>query len=140
MIKFADTASKLTGVALGLSTAIMAGNVLGAVMNIVSLFQGEQQSPEQMILDGIRKLQEQVSELRTEMHDHFDRIDKSLNRIYQDMQLRFDEVNATLVDLQDRVIAIQEELGDIDSELDNLTSQLGDLVRALGRGTQGGDQ
>jgi hypothetical protein len=121
MTKFADAAVKLSGVALGLSGAIMAGNVLGAVMNIVALFNQPQDSPEQMILEGIGKLREQVSMLRTEMHDRFDRIDKGLNKIYLDMQSRFEEVKATLVDLQDRVIEIQQELGDIDDELDNLT-------------------
>jgi hypothetical protein len=79
-----------------LSTAAMTGNVISAVLNVVSLFGAGQPTPEQMILEQIGKLREQVSELRSEMHDRFDRVDQQLNTIYTTMQDRFDKIDLRL--------------------------------------------
>ncbi len=65
-----------------LSTVVMTGNILGAVMNVVSLFGDSEPTPDQMILEEIGKLRQQVDQLRTEMHERFDRIDQELETIY----------------------------------------------------------
>lgn len=50
-----------------LSTVVMTGNILGAVMNIISLFEEAGPSPDQIILDSIRDLRNEIGTLRQEM-------------------------------------------------------------------------
>jgi hypothetical protein len=93
-----------------LSTVVMTGNVLGAAMNIISLFGNSGPSPEQMILEEIGKLRQQVDQLRTEMHDRFDRIDQQLATIYDTMQDRFNMIDLQLGRISGNVREIQQTL------------------------------
>jgi hypothetical protein len=132
VVKFADAASKLSGISLGFSSAILAGNIVGAVMNVVSLFQ-QGPTPEQMILDEIEELQDQVSELRTEMHDRFDRIDQALNAIYETLLERFNQIDVRLGELSGEVQEIQQVLARIESRLSRFTSNTYEWLQASGQ-------
>lgn len=122
----------LTDVA-SLSTVIMTGNVLGAVMNVVSLFGDKGPTPDQMILEEIGKLRQEVNQLRTEMHDRFDRIDAELNAIYTTMQERFDLIDIQLGKINGRLDAIQETLLALDLRLSRLERNTFELIDAVGR-------
>jgi len=102
-----------------LSTVIATGNVLGAVMNVVSLFGDSQPSPEQQILEEIAKLRQEVNQLRTEMHDRFDRVDRELNLIFTTMHDRFDQIDV--------------QLGKIAGDIHELRVSLASLSVSLGR-------
>ncbi len=116
-----------------LSTVIMTGNVLGAVMNVVSLFGDSAPSPDQMILEEIGKLRQEVSQLRMEMHDRFDRIDAELNTIYTTMQDRFDLIDIQLGKINGKLDAIQESLLALDLRLSRLERNTFELIDAVGR-------
>ena len=116
-----------------LSTVVMTGNVLGAVMNVISLFGESAPSPEQIILQEIGKLRQQVDQLRTEMHDRFDRIDQELNTIYTTMQDRFDKIDIQLGKLNANILTVQRTLIDLDNKLSRIERNNFELLDALGR-------
>lgn len=116
-----------------LSTVVMTGNVLGAVMNVVSLFGDKESSADQMILEEIGKLREQVNQLRTEMHERFDRIDSELNTIYSTMQDRFDLVDVQLGKLNGKIDDVQKSLVALDLKLSRIERNNFEFLDALGR-------
>lgn len=118
---------------LNLSTVAMTGNMLGAAMNIISMFGPQQPTPEQMILEEIGKLREQVNELRTEMHDRFDRIDKSLNTIYTTMQDRFDLIDIQLGKINGNIVEVQKALVELDAKLSRMERNNFELINAVAR-------
>jgi hypothetical protein len=116
-----------------LSTAVMTGNILTAVLSVVSLFGESQPTPEQMILEEIGKLRQQIGELRTEMHDRFDRVDAQLNTIYTTMQERFNQIDIQLGKINGRLDEIQESLMSLGVAIDRLERNNFEYLDALGR-------
>ena len=118
--KFVDALpelSKLDNLAVGLSAAVMTGNIVGAIMNIVPLFVDQGPTPEQMILEQIGRLQQQVSRMHQQMHDRFDRFEKFLDAIYGGINAildvahtRFRQIELDLDGLIRDADLIQEEL------------------------------
>ncbi len=95
--------------------------MLGVAMQVMSLFGPDQPAPDQMILEEIGKLRQQVGELRNEMHDRFDRVDRQLDSIYTTMQTRFDlidvqlgKINGSLADIQDTLMTLDNTLARIE--------------------------
>jgi len=115
------------------STVVMTGNILGAVMSIVSLFGNAGPTPDEMILAEIGKLRQQVNQLRTEMHSRFDRIDQELNIIYTTMHERFDQIDLQLGVINGNVLEVQRTLLDLDLKLNRLERNNFELLDAVGR-------
>ena len=115
------------------NTVVMIGNVIGAALNIISLFGEAAPTPDQMILEQIGKLREQVNELRTEMHDRFDKIDKDLNTIYTTMQDRFDKIDIQLGKINGSLAEIQRTLVDLDIKLDRMERNNFEFFDTIGR-------
>ena len=124
-----NTLDKVTS----LSTVVMTGNVLSAVMNVVSLFGSDQPTPDQVILQEIGKLRQQVDQLRTEMHDRFDRVDQELNTIYTTMQDRFDKIDVQLGKITVSLDEIQQTLDKLSLDLSRLQRDNFEFLDALGR-------
>ncbi|NJM40847.1 MAG: hypothetical protein HC853_08775 [Anaerolineae bacterium] len=120
--KWLDATATLTTLGrLGsLSTIVMTGNVVSAVMSIVSLFQDSGPSPEQMILEQIGKLRKQIDDLHKDMNGRFDRIDKELNAIYTAMQDRFNQIDLQLGKLNGNIQEIQRALIGLDLTLSRI--------------------
>ena len=116
-----------------LSTVVMTGNVLGAVMNVVSLFGDAKPTPEQMILAEIGKLRQQVDQLCTEMHSRFDRIDAELNTIYATMQDRFNLIDVQLGKINGNIEEVQKSLIALDLKLSRIERNNFEFLDALGR-------
>lgn len=116
-----------------LSTVVMTGNVLGAVMNVVSLFGDQQPTPDQMILEQIGQLRQQVDQLRTEMHSRFDRVDEELNAVYTSMQQRFDQINVQLGKIDGDVQEVQQALVTLDLSLSRIERNNYEFLNTLGR-------
>ncbi len=116
-----------------LSTVVMTGNVLGAVINVVNLFGPQQPTPEQMILEEIGKLRQQVNELRTEMHSRFDRVDAQLTTIYKTMHERFNQIDIQLGKITGSLQEIQQSLLTLGIQLDRMERNNVEYLDALGR-------
>jgi hypothetical protein len=127
------TVSTLSTLGASLSTVVMTGNVLGAVMSIVSLF-GPQEPPiEQTILEEIGKLRQQVNELRVEMHTRFDQVDKQLNTIYTTMHDRFNQIDIQLGKINGSLAEIQQSLLTLSLALNRMERNNVEYLDALGR-------
>jgi hypothetical protein len=116
-----------------LSTIVFAGSAVGSVMSVVSLFGGGQPTPEQMILQEIGKLRQQVSELRVEMHERFDRVDAQLNAIYATLQERFNQIDVQLGKINGSLQELQQSLVTLGLALDRLERNNFEYLDAVGR-------
>jgi hypothetical protein len=110
------------------SGAVLAGNILGAVMSIVSCF-AEEQKPDNMILEQIGVLQGQVKALHQDMHDRFDRLEAGLGKMYGDILSQFNRIDVSLGIITDGVADIQRTLAGIESKLANFERNMVELVQ-----------
>jgi hypothetical protein len=62
------------------SSVTLVGGIVGGIMMLASLFDSGP-SPEQMILDQIAALRQQVEDLRFQMHERFDNLDRRLDQV-----------------------------------------------------------
>jgi hypothetical protein len=107
--KLTQAAAAVEGIG-AVATAAATGNIIGAVLNVALLFEPQQPTPEQLILGEIGKLREQVSELRSEMHTRFDRIDAQFNTIYTTMHDRFNQIDLKLGKITTSLDEVQQSL------------------------------
>lgn len=107
-----------------LSTVVLTGNLLGAVMTLLPLFIDSGPTPEQLILTEVRKLREDVARLGNNMNDRFNRVERGLNTIYQDMMVQFDKVIQLLADISGQLNQIGHTLVTLQSRLDEIGERL----------------
>lgn len=133
--KWLDATAKLSTLGrLGsLSTIVMTGNIVSAVMSVVSLFQDSGPTPDQMILEQIGKLRKQIDDLHKDMIGRFDRIDKELNALYSAMQDRFNLIDLQLGKLNGNVQEIQWALIGIDLTLSRIERNNFEFLDAANR-------
>lgn len=108
-IQIADALGKFTKKD-ALQNVILSGNILSAAMNVFSLFGDSGPSPEQIILQELGVIKQMLGQIRMEMHERFDRVDQSLNLIYDTLNDRFNQINLQLGTLQGDVTEIQQAL------------------------------
>lgn len=106
--------------AIGWSNIVGTGNIVGGIMQIVSLFSDQGPTPDEIIIDQLKAISGQINDLRTEMHDRFDRIDAGLNIIYNELG----QIEWTVEYLRDRVVEIQETLFEIQVDLQKMQRDL----------------
>ena len=87
-----------------LSTATLTSDVVGSVMPISSLFGGS--GPEPQLMSALQAIQQQLSQLRQEMHQRFDIVDRKLDMIMDGVNKNYE----TLMTLNANVAAIQQQL------------------------------
>lgn len=119
-----DAVSKGGDGLFSLASAAATGNMIGAVMQVFSLFGSSGPSADQLILEGIQDLKEQIEGLRQEMHERFDRIDKKLNEIMDEMSARFNRIDFQLGVLNDNVTDIQIALVGLQADLNRIEKNL----------------
>jgi hypothetical protein len=99
--------------------AAAVGNIVGALFSILGLFDNGP-TPEEMILDEIKNLREEVERFRGEMHSRFDRVDRTLNTILQEVSTQFNKIDVRLGVLTEEVSRVRSALFDIQGELTRL--------------------
>jgi type II secretory pathway pseudopilin PulG len=85
-----------------LGCAAATGNLIGAVVGLVGLFIEEGPTPDELILEQVGELQRGLESLRTELRESFDRIDRQLNQIYDDVMGALHNI-ATVVNMTHEV-------------------------------------
>ncbi|QLQ36695.1 hypothetical protein [Micromonospora robiginosa] len=112
-----------------LSTVVLTGNVLGAVMTLLPMFLGSGPSEQELLMQEIGKLREQVGELRTEMHERFDRVEAMLTAIYDDIMsvlLRMrDDMGNVIRDLD----AIKRQINGLETRVDQLSLSIQEALK-----------
>lgn len=114
--------------ATDLSSAILTGNIIGAILPLISLFQDSGPSDEQMILQQIGELRQQVEGVRQEMHSRFDRVDKEINHVYSAMMEQFTLVNLSQWEIRTDIGNIQTKLVDMEMDLHAVESQMNEWL------------
>jgi hypothetical protein len=120
MTQFSEAAkigAEIGNLAVGMTGAVLTGNILGAVMNVVSLLAEPGPTPEQLILDEVGKLQDQVARLHGAMEERFDRIEKYLDVIQGGLNSIYDLLNGRLDQIQRDVASVQRDADLIQAEL-----------------------
>ena len=90
--------------------------ILGAVMNIAGLSEEGPATPDQMILEELGVLQQHVSQLRDEIHERFDSIDRKLDKLFDLIAEGFSII-----------------IGKVDGVLTDIEAQVGDTLAAMRR-------
>jgi hypothetical protein len=129
--KFMKSAATINRVAGGIqklqnvaSAVLSIANVVGAGLQIMSLFQPGEPSLDAMILEEIWKIGQQIEQLRTEMHGRFDRIDATLNTIYETLTVNFAAIDYNLGKLNGNVADIQKSLLGLEADLNRIQRNL----------------
>lgn len=104
-----------------LSTVVLTGNVLGAVMTLAPMFLGSGPSEHELVMQEIGKLREQVDRLRTEMHDRFDRIEAMLSAIYDDVMTVLERMSTDLGGVIRDIDAIKRQIYGLETRVDQLS-------------------
>ncbi|SCF10970.1 hypothetical protein GA0070618_3276 [Micromonospora echinospora] len=116
--------------ALGsLSTIVLTGNVLGAVMTLAPLFFGSGPSEHELVMQEIGKLREQVAALRTEMHDRFDRVEAMLTAIYDDVMSIMLKMSTDLDGIIRDIDAVKRQIGGLESRVDQLSLSMQEALK-----------
>jgi X-X-X-Leu-X-X-Gly heptad repeat protein len=117
-----------------LSTVVMTGNVLSAVMNFVPLFVDMGPTPDEMILNQINRLSEQVDALGHTMNDRFDRVDSELGAIYSTLTNGLGTIATQLNKIDDGIKTLRAGQIEFDRSLHQFESNLYEVVAdAAGR-------
>jgi hypothetical protein len=109
--------SKFTGAQLG--SVVLAGNLVGAAMQIASLFQNNP-SPDQIILEQIAQLRQQIAQLQTIMIERFDRIDRQLQEISGSLDSALRQltvIGTDLVQVQTQIFSLQSQVSRLELEI-----------------------
>ena len=112
-----------------MSTVIMTGNVVGAVMTLMPLLVDSGPSADELILEGIGKLRDDVAELRSEMGDRFDHVDRTLSLVYNKLGAGLAEINLSTGRIERGVKAMHDDLIRMQTDLHRFEKGMYDLVR-----------
>lgn len=127
-------------VAKGLTSLVSAGamaatgNFIGAAVALIGVFLGNGPTPEEQILEEVKKLREDMRDLHLDMVGRFDRIDKALDRIYTDVMAQLDKIDIANRRLNDKVGRVLATLEDQRAALSRVERNLSDYFQAAQRG------
>jgi hypothetical protein len=107
------------GAATLLSCTTMVGGIAEGLMSLTSLFVGGQ-DVNALILDQIQSLHQELADMRTELNQRLNRIDRRLDDIYDTLLHGFQS-------LASDVAAVQQQLGHLSWQLSFISSQLNTL-------------
>lgn len=126
-------ASGVGTLAQGMGAAVLTGNLLGAALGLFSLFGSSGPSPYEIIFDQLGKLSEQIDQLGKQMHERFDRVDQSLNVIYETLVSGIQGVQYNLQQLDEKLNQIGETTQQIQQQIALIRNQLTDIQGGLSR-------
>ncbi len=114
-----------------IGSALLTGNMLGAAVDLLSVFSGgvlgNEESPDEVILGEIQNVREDIANLRTEMEERFNHIDAELSAInknvvlsielLQDIKINLEEIKTTLNTLQDTLYQQSTDLAGVERDI-----------------------
>jgi hypothetical protein len=103
-----------------LSSVVLTGNVLGAVMTLLPAFGVGGPDVDTQILQGIQDIRDDLKNIQEGLDERFDRIEKGLSRIYDDMLTQFDHVLEQLSHTREELAQIQQALARLEAKVDTL--------------------
>ncbi len=139
-IQFADAIGKLEAasaavggfatIAGGLAAAAATGNMISAVMGLVSLFGPSSPTPDQLIMQAIGQLQDQMKSFQRDVDARFDQVDKELNVIYTSVMTELSKIEVALGQISDQASDVQATLEQLQDQLISLEATLYNEIRS----------
>lgn len=117
------------------SSAIFTGQMVGAVLKVLSLFSGKtpEQSLDEKILIQVRALRDLVVNVQREMRGRFDRTDRNITRVYDEMLRQFAIVNWQLGTISEDVNQLQKALYGFQGDINRLDRNVYAYLAATSR-------
>ena len=112
-----------------MGAAVLTGNILGAVLSIVSLFSDPGPRPEQVILEQVQALQREVASLGQIVEARFDQLDQMVRTFYRDVMDQFVTINERLNRLEVGLSDIRDQLARQDRSLNRIEGNLDLYIR-----------
>ncbi|MEV0607248.1 hypothetical protein AB0I61_12855 [Polymorphospora rubra] len=107
----------VVGALTSLSTMALTGNILGAVMSLTEVFLPGP-DPTTLILEEVARVRQDITELRTEMNTRFDRIEKALVAIHEDIVTQLGRMQGDIEEIRRQLTDIQNTLLSLDAKMD----------------------
>ncbi|MCK2241417.1 MULTISPECIES: hypothetical protein [unclassified Crossiella] len=113
----AVTAFTLINSAFSLATAAFTGNVIGAISSLIGVFGVGGPTIEQQIMEQIKAMREQLEKLQQNMNDRFDKVDAKLDNIYNRMIDEFRKLEKGVDWVRQNTVQLLEKLTSFSVEL-----------------------
>ena len=110
--------------ARGISSAMLTADLIGIGLSVVTSFIDAGPTPEQMILTQIGEMRQQLDDVRMEMHDRFDQVDRQLISVHEEMIRGFDDVLAEIAKAQRDVTVVQQGVARLESMVRSLREEV----------------
>jgi hypothetical protein len=111
-----------------LSSVVMTGNIVAAVMNLVPLFVDLGPSPDQVILEQVGQLRNQINDLGQAMEARFNHVDAELGEIYSRLNDGFAAIAQNLGDISAGVTTLRSGQVQLDQSLYQFESSLYQVI------------
>ncbi|MCK2241416.1 MULTISPECIES: hypothetical protein [unclassified Crossiella] len=113
----AITAFTLINSAFSLATAAFTGNVIGAISSLIGVFGVSGPTVEQQILDQIKEMRKQLEAVQQNMNDRFDKVDAKLDNIYNRMLAEFAKLEMGVAWVRENTEQILAKVSSLSTEL-----------------------
>ncbi|GAA2838219.1 glycoside hydrolase family protein [Crossiella cryophila] len=113
----AITAFTLINSAFSLATAAFTGNVIGAISTLIGVFTAGGPTVEEQILEQIKEMRKQLEAVQQNMNDRFDKVDAKLDNMYNRMVDEFRKLENGVAWVRENTERILEKLTSLSTEL-----------------------
>jgi hypothetical protein len=131
--EFQKSAAALGDAGQTLGSVVLTGNLVGAALNIVSLFSQSGPTVDQVILDQLQAIRKQIADLSQQMNDRFNRVDLELNQIYTTLNLGLYQVIGDVRQLDSKIDDVRSGLLKTEAKLNRLEQTLYSYLDAASR-------
>ncbi|WP_158891458.1 FG-GAP repeat domain-containing protein [Amycolatopsis anabasis] len=114
------TAFKAIDAVFSMASVAFTGNVLSAVSTLVGLFGAAGPSIEEQILKEIEALHKKLDELKENMNERFDAIDRRLSAMYTDIVGQLKRLTGDVATVKNNLMDVAQQLTRIENRVDNI--------------------
>jgi hypothetical protein len=107
---------------IGMSIVTLTADLTKVATGILPMFTGQKPPPteNELIRKQLDQIQGQIKTVQTQMHDRFDRVDRSLNTIYSSLVKGFAEVDLRLARIEGKIDEVRKTVASVSLQLTNL--------------------
>ncbi len=114
------------------ASAAATGNLIGAVLDVFSLFGPSEPSPDEVILNQIDAVRQDIANLSEQMNSRFDRVDAALTNIMDKLDYNLSVINTDFTYVANNLDQIRSSLFDLQGQVQRLEWQTYSYLTVLG--------
>ncbi len=114
------------------ASAAATGNLIGAVLDVFSLFGPSEPSPDEVILDQIDAVRQDIANLSEQMNNRFDHVDAALTNIMDKLDYNLSVINTDFTYVANNLDQIRSSLFDLQGQVQRLEWQTYSYLTVLG--------